>query len=183
MSQPEPLIKTADCCLLMIDAQERLIPAISGHEGVVKNMALLAKSAAILGLDAVFTEQRNLGATLPELRGALPKAPLVEKITFSCFEDESFMSQLHALAPKTLLLAGVEAHICLTQTALHGLARGYRVQVVADATGSRDPANHQTALSRLSAAGAETTSTEMLIYELLGRAGTDQFRAVLPLVK
>ena len=128
------------------------------------------------------TEQQKLGPTLPEAAAELPGLEPISKITFDCFGCDEFRAQLERLGRKALLLAGVEAHICVAQTGLSGLS-AYRVQVVSDAVSSRAQHNWLAALERLRAAGAEITSTEMLIYELLGRAGTDEFKATLPLVK
>ena len=113
---------------------------------------------------------------------AAPAYEPLSKITFDCFGCPEFQARLQRLGGATLLITGIEAHICVCQTALTALG-SYKVQVVADAVSSRVELNHRTALERMAQAGAVVTTTEMAIYELLGRAGTDEFRATLPLVK
>jgi len=181
-SRPQ-LINTQDCCLVIIDAQQRLLPAIWENQRVQENLVRLAQFSRIVSLPVVLSLQQKLGDTIEPLAQALPGAPAVSKLSFDCFGEETFVQHLESLGRGTLLIAGVEAHICVTQTALTGLDRGYRVQVVSDAVSSRDPRNLEVALRRLEAAGVELTSTEMLIYELLRRAGTPEFKQVLPLVK
>ena len=177
-----PLIDRADSVLVFIDLQEKLLPVISGQDEIIANAARLAQFAGIIGLPMVATEQMKLGPTVEAVKSKLADVPVLEKISFDCFGCQGFAEQMERLGKGTLLLCGVESHICVAQTALRALT-GHRVQIVADAVGSRNPANREVALARLGAAGAETTSTEMLTYELLQKAGTDEFRATLPLVK
>jgi nicotinamidase-related amidase len=177
------LLQRDDCALIIIDAQEKLVPVMSGQERLLTNLTRLATFAGIIGLPVVLTEQEKLGPTRPEVQGALP-ADLrpIPKVTFDCFQTPEFSRALAGLGKKALLLAGIEAHICVAQTALSGL-KDYRVQVISDATASRFAHNWVLAMDRLRQAGAVITSTEMAIFELLGRAGTEEFKAVLPLVK
>jgi len=182
MNQKQALLQRDQCLLVVIDAQERLMPVIQDHQAITGNLVRLARFAGIIDLPVLVTEQQKLGSTLPELAQHLPGLEPVSKITFDCFGCPDFVRALEHLGRDTLLLTGVESHICVAQTALSALGR-FRVQVVSDAVGSRSPHNLQVALRRLEAAGAEITSTEMLIYELLGRAGTEEFKATLPLVK
>ncbi len=180
MIQEQALLKRDRCLLVVIDAQQRLMPVIHEHQGITENLVRLARFAGIIDLPVVVTEQQKLGSTLPELARHLPEP--VSKISFDCFGCPEFVRALDDLGRDTLVLTGVESHICVAQTALSALGR-YRVQVVSDAVGSRSPHNLEVALRRLQAAGVEITSTEMFIYELLGRAGTEEFKATLPLVK
>ena len=176
------LIDRADSVLVFIDLQEKLLPVISGQEEITANAARLAEFAGIIGLPMAVTEQMKLGPTVEPVKSKLGDAPVLEKISFDCFGCQGFAELMDRLGKNTMLLCGVESHICVAQTALAGLGK-HRVQIVADAVGSRNPANREVALARLGAAGAEITSTEMLIYELLRKAGTDEFKATLPLVK
>ncbi len=178
----EPLLRREDCVLVVIDAQEKLMPVIDGKEGVTENILRLVKFAAIAGLPVVVSEQMKLGPTLAPIAGELKNARVIEKITFDCFGCAPFREEMARLGRGTLLLTGVEAHICVAQTAL-GAAGHYRVQVVGDAVSSRTAANRETALARLRLSGIVVTSAEMLIYELLKEAGTPEFKATLPLVK
>ncbi|MCB2187981.1 MAG: isochorismatase family protein [Deltaproteobacteria bacterium] len=178
------LLRREDCRLILIDLQERLTPVMFEPAALLANAARLARFAGIVGLPVLVTEQEKLGPTIPEVRGVLPAgAVTVGKVTFDSLAEPAFGRALAAGGGQTLVLAGVEAHICVAQTALAALAQGYAVHVAADAVASRVDANRQVALARLAAAGAVITSTEMFIYEILQRAGTPEFKEVLPLVK
>lgn len=166
----------------MIDMQERLVPAVAEKEKVVENVVRLARFSRIIGLRVIVTEQQKLGSTLPEIREFLENLEPVSKVDFNCFGAEMFSEKVRTIRPNTLILTGIEAHICVAQTALHGLSE-YRVHVVGDAVSSRTLQNRDLALRRMESEGVTITSTEMLIYELLQKAGTDEFREVLKLVK
>lgn len=182
MSNKGGLLNRDDCVLVVIDAQERLLPVIWEKERVVDNTVKLVKFAGIIGMPVVVTEQAKLGATVQAVAEPLGGADAVEKITFDCFGCQPFAQRVADLGRGTLLLTGVEAHICVAQTGLSALAE-HQVQVVSDAVSSRVEHNWRIALGRLEQAGAVITSTEMLIYELLRQAGTEEFKATLPLVK
>ena len=176
------LLDRQDCFLVVVDAQERLMPAISEKQAITDNLDRLVKFAGIVGMPVIFTEQQKLGSTLQPLLDINSEPQVVSKITFDCFACPEFAEKVSGLGKKTMLLAGVESHICVAQTGLSALA-DYKVHVISDAVGSRAPANRQVALDRLARAGAVISSTEMAMYEILGRAGTDEFKKVLPLVK
>ncbi|MBW2094598.1 MAG: isochorismatase family protein [Deltaproteobacteria bacterium] len=176
------LIDKEDCALVIVDVQEKLVPVITGAEETIQNIIKLVKFTKIIDIPIVVTEQQNLGRTVEQVRTEIGEIEPISKITFSCFASEEFQNYLRSLGRKTLILTGIEAHICVAQTALDA-PREYPVQVVSDAVASRDPRNRDIALQRMRAAGVTVTSTEMLIYELLKKAGTDEFRATLPLVK
>jgi nicotinamidase-related amidase len=182
MSNSPSLLRREDCVLVVIDAQEKLMPVIHDKETVTDNILRLVKFAEIIGLPIVVTEQQKLGPTLPEIKDALSDYKPVEKITFDCFGEESFRKRMAEVDRSTILLCGIESHICVCQTALSG-SDTHKVHVVSDAAGSRAQHNWVIALERMRARGVVLTSTEMLIYELLGEAGTEEFRATLPLVK
>lgn len=182
MSKHDRLARREDCVLVIIDAQEKLLPVIHDKDAVVGNIAKLAKFAGIVDLPVVVTEQMKLGATAPEAALPLAGGPALTKLSFDCFGCDDFAAKIKDLKRKTLVLCGVEAHICVFQTALAAL-EDFRVQVVSDAVGSRAPHNWLVALERLRQAGCVITSTEMFIYEILRQAGTDEFKATLPLVK
>ena len=161
---------------------ERLLPVIAEKEKIVENVLKLVKFACIIELPILLTEQEKLGKTTPEIRAELNDIEPITKLEFDCFKFRAFAEQIRHLNRNTLIIAGIEAHICVAQTALHALA-DHSVHVVSDAISSRSPHNRQVALDRMGKAGVTITSTEMVIYELLGVAGTDQFRKVLKLVK
>ena len=175
------------CALLVIDIQEKLIPAIAKRDEVVRNCQILIRMAGILQIPVLLSTQyvRGLGATVPEIAGLLESVPPIDKMSFGCFGSDEFCSALRKLPGHrtTALLCGIEAHICVTQTALGALQNGYMVHVAADAVGSRTEQNYQLGLRRMEAAGAVISSTEMMMYELLRRSGTAQFKEMLSYIK
>ena len=181
-SSGNTLLGKDDPLLVIIDMQERLIPVIADKEMVVENIVRLAKFSRIIGLPVVITEQQNLGDTLPEIREKLKDCEPITKLEFNCFGSNAFLKGIRKQDRKTLIIAGIEAHICVAQTALHAYP-DYAVHVVSDAVSSRSLNNRDVALHRMRQQGITVTSTEMVIYELLGKAGTDTFREALKLVK
>ncbi len=183
---PEALkIKRAKACLLVVDMQERLLPAIADHERVIQNCVTLTKGAAILGLPMIATEQyrKGLGATVPEVAKAFPSFSPIEKLAFSACGIPAVEGFFEAHARSDVIVCGVEAHVCVAQTCLDLLGSGLRVFVVADATSSRTLQNYQLAIGRMRDVGAIIVSTEMILFELLERAGTEEFKKILRLVK
>jgi nicotinamidase-related amidase len=176
------LINREDSILVVIDVQERLMPVIANRDGVIDNVVRLLKFSQIIGLPVILTEQEKLGDTLPQIPEARPDLQPIRKLDFDCFGCQGFVEKISSLGRNTLVLTGVEAHICVAQTALHAVP-DHTVHVVSDATSSRREENWKVGLERMRQAGVVITSTEMVIYELLQRAGTDEFRDVLPLVK
>lgn len=176
------LIHKEDSLLVIIDMQEKLVPAVAEKEKIVENTIKLARFSRMIGLPVLLTEQQKLGETLPAIREALGGLSAISKLEFNCFGSKSFAEDVTRLKRKTLIIAGVEAHICVALTALHAVST-YQVQVVSDAVSSRSLHNRDVALRRMEQAGIAVTSTEMVIYELLEKAGTDMFKHVLKLVK
>jgi nicotinamidase-related amidase len=167
--------------LIVIDVQERLFPAMdSDHrEEVMRNLKILSAAAQRLQLPTLATEQypKGLGHTLPEMKAALPSGlEPVEKVAFSCWAVEPFRSRL-------VLVGGIEAHVCVLMSALDLLAAGYGVHVVADAVTSRTQANWRLAMDYLRQAGAIVTTTETALFQLLGKADSDDFRELARLIR
>jgi nicotinamidase-related amidase len=180
------LLRPERTALLLIDLQERLLPAISGREKILANSILLLRLAALLRLPVVLTTQyrKGLGDLPAAIREAAPGVEPLDKVTFGCFWDEGFVSRLGELADRDqLLVAGVETHICVSQTVLGALEKSYVAHVLGDATGSRAEANHRIGLARMERAGALISSTEMAIYELMGRSDSPAFKEMLPHLK
>lgn len=175
------------CVLLVVDIQEKLLPPIFEKERLVRNSQLLIRLAGILNIPAVATTQyaKGLGATVPEIASLLPEPVAIDKLEFSCFGSDAFCSQMKRLPGNrnTVLLCGMESHICVTQTALAALREGYLVHVASDAVSSRTEWNWKIGLERMRAAGAIISSTEMMIYELLRRSGGAAFKELLPHLK
>jgi len=180
-----PYPSAGDSVLAVIDFQEKLYPHIANHEAVGTTAARLIRLAAILGIPVLLTEQnpRGLGSTVPLIREALPTYEPIAKMAFNCCAADAFLARLTELRRHTLVLTGIETHICILQTALDARRRGYQVHVVADATGSRTLANHELGLAVLRQVGVVVTSLEIVVYEWLEQAGTDVFRQALPLLK
>jgi nicotinamidase-related amidase len=171
-----------ECILVVIDVQDKLMPVIADRQSVLSNIIRLIKVCHLTDIPVVVTEQEKLGNTVAEIKNELSSETAIQKVHFNCFSCEDFAERVKKTGRKTLVFAGVEAHICVAQTALHALS-SYNVQVVSDAVSSRLTDNRNVALQRMRDAGATITSTEMFIYEIVQKAGTDEFRAVLPLVK
>jgi len=175
------------CALVVVDVQEKLLPPIFNKEELVRNSQLLVRLAKILELPMLVTTQyvKGLGPTVPEIALLLGTTQPVDKMQFGCFGCNEFRSALKAIpgARNTLLVCGMETHICVMQTALGALNDGYLVHVAADAVGSRTRSNWQIGIDRMRAAGAVISSTEMMIYELLRSSGTPQFKEMLPYLK
>jgi len=176
----------AECALIVIDVQEKLLPAIFERDRVVKNSQLLVRAAGILNFPTIATTQyaKGLGETMADLKSLLPSNP-IDKQMFSCFGSDVFCSMLKRLPGRrnTLLLCGMESHICVAQTALAALREGYMVHVASDAVSSRTPWNLNIGLDRMRAAGAVISSTEMIIYELLHSSATEEFKRMLAHLK
>jgi len=175
------------CALVVVDIQEKLLPPIFNKETLVKNSQLLIRLAKILSIPLMVTTQycKGLGATVPQIASLLADVPAFDKMEFSCFGSDEFRSRLKSLPGNrnTVLLCGMESHICVTQTALGALNAGFLVHVASDAVGSRAEWNWKIGLDRMRAAGAVISSTEMMMYELLRCSGTPQFKELLPYLK
>ena len=180
------LIEALKACLLMVDMQERLLPAIDEFERVIQKCALLLNVAEKLDLPLIITEQypKGLGPTVPELESK--NATVFEKLSFSGFRDEKIRSHFMTLEDsgiKHVIVCGIEAHVCVMQTALELKQAGFGVFVVADACSSRSPASVDLAMSRMRQAGVQVVDCEMVVFELIGKAGTPEFKALSVLIK
>ena len=177
------MMSPEDTGLLVVDVQERLVPAIAGHRRVVWNIRRLVDGAKILGLPVVATEQypKGLGPTVAELAGRLGEIP--SKLTFSCGGCPGLFDELEHRGIHKLLVCGVEAHVCVQQTVLDLLAGAWQVYVAVDAVGSRYEIDYRTALGRMESAGATRTTTEAALFEWCQVAGTPQFKAISQLAK
>jgi nicotinamidase-related amidase len=175
------------CALLVVDIQEKLLPPIFHKDELVRNAKLLIRAAGVLKIPALVSTQyaKGLGATVPEVASLLPETVAIDKNLFSCFGSEVFCTLLRRLPGdrNTLLLCGMESHICVTQTALGALHDGYIVHVASDAVSSRTEWNWKIGLERMRSAGAVISSTEMMIYELMRSSASPAFKEMLPHLK
>jgi nicotinamidase-related amidase len=181
---PHPLqMSAADTALLVIDVQEKLVPAIAGAAPMVRNIGFLVDAAGLLGMPVQATEQypKGLGPTVPELASRLPYRP--DKVAFSSCAVGSVVEALHREARPKVVLAGIETHVCVLHTALDLLALDFRVFLPVDAVGARFRLDHDVALRRLEQAGAVLTTTEGCLFEWVGGAGHPHFKAISRLVQ
>jgi nicotinamidase-related amidase len=180
-------LEPSQCALLVVDLQEKLVPAIANREEVLRNTQVLIRLANILQIPILETTQylRGLGPTVPEIAELLMGVPSIDKTSFGCFGSDEFRGALRQLPGHrtTVLMSGIESHICVMQTALGALQNGYMVHVAADAVGSRSEQNYRLGLQRMESAGCVLSSTEMMMYELLRRSGTAQFKEMLSYIK
>ena len=178
------LISAEKSCLLVVDVQEKLAPAMAAGDKVIENIRVLMTAASKLASPILVSEQypKGLGPTIEQI-ASLSNGNALEKISFSCMADEGFAGKFHKLGRRQAVIAGIEAHVCVLQTAMQLLDRGCKVFVVADATTSRTVENHQLALQRLQAAGAKIVSTEMVLFEWLERADNELFKEISQLIK
>jgi isochorismate hydrolase len=166
---------------MVIDEQKLLMPVIHDAERVFQNTNKLIAGMGILGMDRIITEQYPKGLGPTDAAVQKEDSKVYEKSCFSCLLQDSLAGQLRG--KKSLILCGVEAHICVLKTALDGLAAGFEVHVVADAVSSRHPDNHRYALDRMRQAGAFIATTEMVLFQCMDYAGTDQFKAISKLIR
>ncbi|MDD4844155.1 MAG: isochorismatase family protein [Anaerotignum sp.] len=178
-------ICTEDTAALFIDFQEKLVPVISGKEEIVRKSAVLAQGLAEVGVSFAVSQQytKGLGETVQELATVIDSFYYMEKNTFSCFACEEISAWVKAQGKKTILVCGVEAHICVLQTVIDLLDAGYRVLVVADCVGSRNPYDKEIGLERMKAEGAILTTCEAALFELTGGAKSPHFKVISKLVK
>ena len=171
--------------LAVVDVQGNLAQRMHEREALLDNVVRLIRGARILGLPILWTEQvpEKLGPTVPRIAAELDDIHSFPKASFSCCGAPAFMEALQALGRYEVLLSGIEAHVCVYQTALDLLTRGCRVDVIADAVSSRTALDKAVALERMRGAGANVVSTEMVLFELLRTAEAPEFRQILALVK
>lgn len=184
--KPNLLCQSANSQLVLIDLQERLAAAMQPEamQQVLKNAGVLLQAAGLLEVPQIYTEQypKGLGATCDSLLPHLAAQQRVEKTAFSCCDAPTFCRKLTADRPQ-VVLAGMEAHICVLQTALGLLAQGRQVFVAADAVISRNPEHKANAMQRLREAGVVVSNTESIVFEWLGRAEGDAFKQISKLVR
>ena len=180
------LLHVDEVLIVVVDMQEPFLRAIHDREPLVANIVRLVQGAAVLAVPVVSTVQnlKSLGDVIPEIKQLLPIQPApYEKMRFSCYADVAIASAIDRIGRKQVVLCGVETHICIAQTALGLIAAGFQVHVCADAVSSRTAQNKSIGLEKVRYAGGIINSTESVLYEMLGKAGTAEFRAILQIVK
>ncbi|WP_341702886.1 isochorismatase family protein [Ferrovibrio sp.] len=179
------LLSAADSLLLIVDIQARLLPVMKDGDRVVGNTVRLLQAAGALAVPVLLTEQypEGLGATVPAVRAAAGEAPALAKKDFSGYADPAIRARIADCGRPQVVIAGIEAHVCVLQTALQLAAAHYRVAVVADAVSSRHADSIAVAGRRMAAAGITLATTEMCLFEWLGTAAHPEFRAISRLIK
>lgn len=178
-------IRKEDCTGLIIDFQERLVPTIAGNRVIIRNTNKLVRGLKVFKVPVYFTQQntRALGSTVNDLRNTMENFSAVEKMCFSCFNEPQLEQILKNDNKKYIIIAGVETHICVLQTVLDLLNNNYIPVVVEDCTGSSREREKEVAMWRMRKEGAMLTTSESILYELCNKAGNDDFRELLKLVK
>jgi isochorismate hydrolase len=185
MAVDKYLLDRNNAALLIIDIQERLAVAMDKKEQVVRNTLHLVELAKMLSIPIVVTEQypKGLGRTLPEITAALPAYLPIEKVSFNCCGEASFNEQIKRLGKKKIIITGMETHICVLQTSLGLIKEEFDVHLVCDAVCSRTKANWRSGVELVRDAGGVLTNTETVLFQLLGVAGTPEFKAISNRIK
>ena len=170
---------------VVVDIQERLAVAMSEKEKVIANTQHLVEAARLLNLPLLVTEQypKGLGPTVAGIKDALTEYAPIEKVTFSCCGETSFLDAVTAVGKKQIVLVGMETHVCVLQTCIDLLQAGYDLHVASDAVCSRSAENYRTALEYMRDAGAVITCTETVLFQLLEKAGSDEFKVISKRIK
>jgi len=174
-----------DTLLVVIDFQEKLTSKMKYREKIMENIKRFIAASKILNFPFLITEQypKGIGHTEKEVIDFLPEYKPLEKVYCSCYRDEGFLGALERSGRKSLILVGIEAHVCVLQTSLDCLKAGYTVHVPSDAVSSRSKHNWKTALDMMRDAGVVVTSTEIAIFQLLKKSGTKEFKDMIPYIK
>ncbi|MDO8885861.1 hydrolase [Candidatus Oleimmundimicrobium sp.] len=179
------MLNVDNTVLVVIDVQEKLARAMYEREELIENLQKLIKGIKVLEVPIIWLEQnpRGLGSTVPEIAQLLSDLEPISKFSFSCCASESFMKEMKTLKRNHVLLAGIETHVCVYQTARDLVNLGYKVQVVADTISSRTAKNKQIGLERIKEVGGSLTSVETALFELLKVAEGPKFKEILKIVK
>ncbi len=185
VNKASEFIKSYDALLLLVDIQKVLLEPCVHKEKLLKNCSALIDTAKVFNIPIIFTTHNGekLGGFVPELTSKVPEPLVLNKLEFSCLENDNIRKAIEVTGKKTIIIAGIESHVCIFHTASHALRLGYRVDLITDAVSSRTEEDRLVGIERLKQAGVIISSTEMVIFELLGKAGTDEFRKLLPTIK
>jgi nicotinamidase-related amidase len=185
MTEKNFILDRNDSLLLIVDIQEKLAAVMSEREKVISNCLHLVEASKLFRMPVLITEQysKGLGPTVSEIKNGLQSYEPIEKITFDCCQVELFLDQIQNSKRKQIILSGMETHICVLQTCLSLLKEHYTVHVVMDAVCSRTGDNFRAGIEMMRDAGAVITCTETVLFQLLERAGTEEFRAISKRIK
>jgi nicotinamidase-related amidase len=185
MKRHPQILQRDKTALLIIDFQERVLPVIHESELIVSNAIKLINGFKLMNLPIYFTEQypKGLGTTEKRIKEALQELQAIHKMSFSCFSAGELFNELKQKGIRQIVIAGVESHVCVQQTVLDLLANDFQIDIAADAVSSRRKFDLDTALQRMRSNGAEVTTTESILFELLEVCGTEEFKQISRLVK
>lgn len=179
------ILKKESTALIIIDMQERILPVIRNHETVTENTIKLINGFKVLNLPVYYTEQypKGLGQTSQKILDELDGFKAFQKMSFSCSGADNLFDELKNKQLKQIVVCGIESHVCVQQTVLDLLANNFQVNLIADAVSSRKEIDYNIALERMRALGAEITTTESVLFELLEVCGTPEFKEISKIVK
>lgn len=179
------ILNPENSLLLVIDIQEKFRKVINEFDRIVNNSKKLIKAFNLLKISIIVTEQyaKGLGETVPELKEILKDHNKIEKINFDCFKNKQFIELLNKKEKKNLIICGIEAHICVTQTVLSALENQFNVYIIADAISSRKKSDYDIAMKRLESEGAKLASTEMIIFQMMEDSKDKNFKDISKIVK
>lgn len=179
------MLNIDNSALIIIDIQGNLAHAMHGKEYLFKHVKQLIKGFTLLQIPILLTEQnpKGLGPTLPEIKELLPDLIPIPKMCFSCCDEKKFMDALAESGRKQILIAGIESHICVYQTAVSLLEQGYEVEIVLDSIASRFPENKKLAVKKMMDRGIKMTSVEMALFELIKTAEHESFRSIVSIIR
>jgi nicotinamidase-related amidase len=177
------MLKRENTLLIVVDIQGNLARVMDDPAFLIENNRKLIEGMNILGIPVILTEQIPLGPTIPDIADLLPDVSAISKDTFSCCASEPFMKAVKALNRRQILITGIEAHVCVYQTAMDLMKRGYEVHLAADAVASRTARNREIGIAKLLAAGAVLTSAEMALFELLKTAADPKAKELFKIIK
>ncbi len=179
------MLKVREAVLVVVDVQGKLAESMYERDRLYQNLRTLIKGCQVLQIPRLWLEQypKGLGPTVPEVAELLAGGSPIAKVSFSGCGQTEFVEHLREHGRQQVLIAGIEAHVCVYQTVRDLLKDGYHVEVVADAVSSRTAENRQIGLDRMARAGAAITSVEMALFELMEKAGTPEFKEIVGLVK
>lgn len=178
-------IKRENCTGLIIDIQEKLFPVIAENESLLTRCKILLEGLSILGIQTVFTQQytKGLGSTLPEITSLYPDFRYIEKSSFSCPDDPGYKSILEESGRNTVIIAGIESHVCVLQTAIDLREQGYFPVVISDCVSSRHLNEKQIALNRFNTEGIRVSTAESVLFELTRYSDAVEFKAISKIIK
>lgn len=179
------MLEVRDCCLVVVDVQGKLAQLMYNKQALIKNIQIFIQASKILDIPVLWSQQcpDALGPTIPEVAELLTDNEPINKASFSCCGEDSFNDRLQVLNRRQVLLCGIETHVCIYQTAIDLLRKGYEVNVISDAVSSRTQENRNIAISRMAAEGVRISCTEMALFELLKTAEHPQFKQIAKLIK